>query len=112
MKIAGGKKAWILEMKLTPEIEAEHLETIDKMTTPTTPRQAPEAVEAALEKKIFTLVRNSLEDEITIHDLEEKCSMLTCELGHYKELLESIKNLCEGTGVGLREDVMDILKKM
>lgn len=44
--------------------------------------------------------------------LAAEVEYLTCEAGHYKELLESIKNLCEGTGVGLREDVLDILKKM
>ncbi len=36
---------------------------------------------------------------------------LRCELGHAQDQLERVRTLCMGSGVGLREDVLEILKK-
>ncbi len=44
-----------------------------------------------------------------LHD-EWKVGWLTCELGHAQEQLERIRTLCMGSGVGLREDVLDVVK--
>ena len=78
------------------------------MTTPT-----PKAVEAAM--RYGQGDRPYYYDDS--EDAQEHCSILAseverlrCELGHAQEQLERIRTLCIGHGVGLRDDVWDVVK--
>ncbi len=41
--------------------------------------------------------------------LAAEVERLRCELGHAQDQLERIRTLCLGSGVGLRDDVLDVL---
>jgi hypothetical protein len=41
----------------------------------------------------------------------EELIHLVCELGHAQDQLERIRMLCMGHGVGLRDDVWDVVKR-
>ena len=42
--------------------------------------------------------------------LAAEVERLTCELGHTNDLLDRIQTLRDGSGVGLRDDILDVLK--
>ena len=85
------------------------------MTTPT-----PEAVEAAMrciQMKPMTPEDRCLIDNTSMGDrwqagriLAAEVERLRCELGHAQDQLERIRTLCMGHGVGLRDDVWDVVK--
>ncbi len=41
--------------------------------------------------------------------MEKELINLRCELGHAQEQIQRIRSLCMGSGVGLREDVLDVV---
>jgi len=43
-------------------------------------------------------------------NLAYEVERLRCELGHAQDQLERIRTLCMGHGVGLRDDVWDVVK--
>ncbi len=93
------------------------------MTTPPT----PEAVEAAMEyaqwdvsqpeltEKQWAILGDPLDSEsdcgyASACILAAEVERLRCELGHAQDKLERIRTLCLGSGVGLRDDVWDVVK--
>ncbi len=87
------------------------------MTTPAT----PEAVEAAMqydkEPREMTGRQDAIleagpfvrEGDNAVRILAAEVERLRCELGHAQDKLERIRTLCLGSGVGLRDDVLDVV---
>ncbi len=48
-------------------------------------------------------------NETAVEILAAEAERLRCELGHAQEQIQRIKALCMGSGVGLREDVWDVV---
>ncbi len=90
-------------MALVPDIPMQE-EREKTMTTPPT----PEAVEAAMEYMHEPIIRSD-EMEDCARILAAEVERLRAELGHAQEQLERIRSLCMGHGVGLRDDVLDVV---
>ncbi len=92
-----------------------------------TPPPTPEAVEAAMhcainykggesptEQHVRCIRYHKRDNENYIQAsariLAAEVERLRCELGHAQEQLERIRSLCLGSGVGLRDDVWDVVK--
>ncbi len=60
---------------------------------------------------MFRLVRNSLSDEIVIHDLEEENKRLTCEVGYLTDLIHQIRRRCKASAICINEDILKMTEK-